>query len=128
MASFQKNFTILMTLQVSTYLAPLLTLPWLARVLGPNEYGRLSFGLAFTAYFISLTNFSFSLTATPKISINRESREQRSKVFWETIITQAALAVAGSLRPARADVVHTLSERVSRVADHRLWPGRSVRC
>ncbi|SAL70039.1 polysaccharide biosynthesis protein [Caballeronia peredens] len=95
MASFKKNFTILMTLQVSTYLAPLLTLPWLARVLGPSEYGRLSFGLAFTAYFISLTNYSFSLTATPKVSINRESRELRSQVFWETIITQAALAVAG---------------------------------
>lgn len=95
MASFKKNFTILMTLQVSTYLAPLLTLPWLARVLGPNEYGRLSFGLAFTAYFISLTNYSFSLTATPKVSINRESREMRSQVFWETILTQAALAVAG---------------------------------
>ncbi|WP_159939023.1 oligosaccharide flippase family protein, partial [Caballeronia arationis] len=54
MASFKRNFTILMTLQVSTYLAPLLTLPWLARVLGPNEYGRLSFALAFTTYFITL--------------------------------------------------------------------------
>jgi PST family polysaccharide transporter len=95
MASFKKNFTILMTLQVSTYLAPLLTLPWLARVLGPNEYGRLSFGLAFTAYFISLTNYSFSLTATPKVSINRDSRALRSQVFWETILTQASLAAAG---------------------------------
>ncbi|SAK76438.1 polysaccharide biosynthesis protein [Caballeronia pedi] len=84
-----------MTLQVSTYLAPLLTLPWLARVLGPGEYGRLAFGLAFTAYFISVTNYSFSLTATPKISINRENRELRSRVFWETILTQAALACAG---------------------------------
>lgn len=52
----KKNFTILMTLQVSTYLAPLLTLPWLARVLGPNEYCRLSFALAFTTYFVTLTN------------------------------------------------------------------------
>ncbi|WP_213229775.1 flippase [Caballeronia sp. NK8] len=95
MASFRKNFTILMTLQVSTYLAPLLTLPWLARVLGPGEYGRLSFGLAFTAYFISLTNYSFSLTATPKVSINRDNRELRSRVFWETILTQASLACAG---------------------------------
>ncbi|SAK84385.1 polysaccharide biosynthesis protein [Caballeronia calidae] len=95
MASFRKNLTILMTLQVSTYLAPLLTLPWLARVLGPTDYGRLSFAMAFTAYFISITNYSFSLTATPKIAINRESRELRSKVFWETILTQAALAAAG---------------------------------
>jgi O-antigen/teichoic acid export membrane protein len=95
MASFKKNFTILMTLQVSTYLAPLLTLPWLARVLGPSEYGRLSFALAFTAYFITLTNFSFSLTSTPKVSINREDRALRSRVFWETLSTQATLALGG---------------------------------
>ncbi len=85
MASFKKNFTILMTLQVSTYLAPLLTLPWLARVLGPNEYGRLSFALAFTTYFVTLTNFSFSLTATPKVLINRDNRAMRSQIFWEII-------------------------------------------
>jgi O-antigen/teichoic acid export membrane protein len=97
MASFRKNFTILMTLQVSTYVAPLLTLPWLARVLGPNEYGRLSFALAFTAYFITLTNFSFSLTATPKVSIARDDRPMRSRVFWETMAAQGVLAVAGFL-------------------------------
>ncbi|KND59842.1 Membrane protein involved in the export of O-antigen, teichoic acid lipoteichoic acid [Candidatus Burkholderia verschuerenii] len=97
MASFRKNFTILMTLQVSTYVAPLLTLPWLARVLGPNEYGRLSFALAFTAYFITLTNFSFSLTATPRVSINRDDRAMRSRVFWETMAAQSVLAVAGFL-------------------------------
>ncbi|WP_250466491.1 flippase [Caballeronia sp. GAFFF2] len=95
MASFRKNFTILMTLQVSTYLAPLLTLPWLARVLGPSEYGRLSFALAFSAYFITLTNYSFSLTATPRVSINRDDRAMRSQVFWETILTQSVLALAG---------------------------------
>jgi O-antigen/teichoic acid export membrane protein len=95
MASFKKNFTILMTLQVSTYLAPLLTLPWLARVLGPNEYGRLSFALAFTTYFVVLVNFSFSLTSTPKVSINRENRAMRSQIFWETMISQAVLAAGG---------------------------------
>ncbi|GAB5095384.1 oligosaccharide flippase family protein [Caballeronia sp. HLA56] len=84
-----------MTLQVSTYLAPLLTLPWLARVLGPSEYGRLSFALAFSAYFITLTNYSFSLTATPRVSINRDDRAMRSQVFWETILTQSVLALAG---------------------------------
>jgi O-antigen/teichoic acid export membrane protein len=97
MASFKKNFTILMVLQVSTYAAPLLTLPWLARVLGPSEYGRLSFALAFTSYFITLTNFSFSLTATPKISIQRDDRATRSKVFWETMAAQTLLVVGGFL-------------------------------
>ncbi|SAL39878.1 flippase [Caballeronia humi] len=113
MASFKRNFTILMTLQVSTYLAPLLTLPWLARVLGPNEYGRLSFALAFTAYFITLTNFSFSLTATPKISINRDDRATRSRVFWETMSAQALLVVSSFL------VLLALTFTVPQLAENR---------
>lgn len=95
MASFRKNFAILMTLQVSTYLIPLLTLPWLARVLTPSGYGHFSFALAFVNYFLILTNYSFSLTATPQIAVHRDDRVQRSRVFWETMSAQAALTVAG---------------------------------
>ncbi|SAL03911.1 flippase [Caballeronia ptereochthonis] len=95
MASFRKNFAILMTMQISTYLVPLLTLPWLARVLSPSGYGRLAFGLAFLSYFVISTNYSFSLTATPQISINRHDRAARSRIFWETIFAQTLIAVAG---------------------------------
>ncbi|SAK68325.1 polysaccharide biosynthesis protein [Caballeronia hypogeia] len=95
MASFRKNFAILMTMQVSTYLVPLLTLPWLARVLSPSGYGQLSFGLAFLSYFVVSTNFSFSLTATPRISVNRHDRATRSRIFWETFSAQILITVAG---------------------------------
>ncbi|BAN26023.1 oligosaccharide flippase family protein [Caballeronia insecticola] len=95
MASFRKNFAILMTMQISTYLVPLLTLPWLARVLSPSGYGQLSFGLAFLSYFVIATNYSFSLTATPQISVNRHDRAARSRIFWETIFAQTLITVAG---------------------------------
>lgn len=95
MASFRKNFAVLMMLQVSTYAAPLLTLPLLTRVLLPSGYGRLAFAMAFINYFIVLTNYGFSLTATPQISINRDDRAARSRIFWETILSQAVITVVG---------------------------------
>lgn len=61
MASFRKNFAVLMMLQVSTYAAPLLTLPLLTRVLTPGGYGRLAFAMAFVNYFIALTNYGFEI-------------------------------------------------------------------
>jgi PST family polysaccharide transporter len=95
MASFKKNFAILMLLQVSTYAAPLLTLPLLTRILSPGGYGRLAFAMAFANYFVVFTNYGFGLTATPKISINRANRAERSRIFWETVLSQATLTFAG---------------------------------
>ena len=82
MASVRKNFAVLMSLQISTYIVPLLTLPWLTRTLSPGGYGHLSFALAFTTYFVTFSNYGFYLTATPQIAIHRHDRMQRSKIFF----------------------------------------------
>jgi PST family polysaccharide transporter len=95
MSSFRKNFTILMALQVSTFLTPFLTLPWLTRILMPVGYGHLAFALAFTNYFIVLTNYSFGLTATSRMAIQRHDRGERSRIFWQTMTTQVAITVVG---------------------------------
>jgi PST family polysaccharide transporter len=113
MVSFRKNFAVLMMLQISTYAAPLLTLPLLTRVLTPGGYGRLSFAMAFVNYFIVLTNYSFGLTATPQISINRHNRHERSRIFWETFLAQAAITTASFI------VLLTLTFIVPRLAEDR---------
>jgi PST family polysaccharide transporter len=95
MASVKKNFLLLMSLQVSTYAVPLLTLPLLTRVLHPDGYGRLSFILAMTNYFIAFTNYGFDLTATPQIALARDDKLARSRIFWATFGAQALITVAG---------------------------------
>ena len=84
----------LFALQISTYVVPLVTLPLLTRVLGPLQYGRLSFVLAVTTYFISLANYSFDLTATPRVAL-ADSRVERSRIFWATVCAQWAITIAG---------------------------------
>jgi polysaccharide transporter, PST family len=93
--SVKKNFVMLMTLQISTYVVPLLTLPLLTRVLGPEGYGQLSFALAVITYFINFANYSFDLTATPRVALARNDRTERSRVFWSTVFAQLAITVAG---------------------------------
>src|ERR1700710_482207 len=95
MASVKKNFLLLMSLQVSTYAVPLLTLPLLTRVLHPDGYGRLSFILAMTNYFIAFTNYGFDLTATPQIALARDDKLARSCIFWAIFGAQGLIKVAG---------------------------------
>lgn len=113
MSAVKRNFAVLMLLQLSTYIVPLLTLPWLTRMLSPEGYGRLSFALAFTTYFVTFTNYGFYLTATPQISVHRHDRARRSQIFWTTLYAQWLIAATGFV------VVLLLSSAFDRLAHER---------
>lgn len=95
MSTVKKNFVLLLTLQISTYAAPLLIVPLLTHALGPEGYGQLAFSLAVVAYFINWTCYSFDLTATPRIALARDDRAERSRIFWATFVAQLAIAALG---------------------------------
>ena len=95
--AIRRNVLSLFMLQGGAYLIPLLTLPWLSRVLGVNEFGRLGFITAFVAYFILLVDWGFSLSATKQVAIFRHDKLARSKVFWDTLFARLILALIGFL-------------------------------
>ncbi|MDD2437324.1 MAG: oligosaccharide flippase family protein [Massilibacteroides sp.] len=67
------NFFFLILLQGMNYLLPLLSFPYLVRVLGVERWGLVSFGYAFIQYFVMLTDFGFNLSGTKYISENRDN-------------------------------------------------------
>ncbi len=89
------NILSLTVLQVTSYLLPLITLPYLVRVLGADKFGLVAFAQALMQYFIILTDYGFNLSATRDIASNRSDMAKVSQIFSTVMMVRLALMTAG---------------------------------
>jgi len=90
-----KNTAALFLVQISAYVAPLLVLPYLSRVLTTEHFGLIAFATSFNWYFITLVEYGFNLTATRRIAIHSENSQEVSRIFSSVMAAKAFLTVAG---------------------------------
>lgn len=91
------NFISLFILQGLNYLLPLITLPYLVRILGVENFGLLAFVSVTIAYFSIITDYGFTLTAAREISIHKDKREKVTEIFSAVITIQFFLMLLSSL-------------------------------
>ncbi|HEY9166035.1 MAG TPA: flippase [Candidatus Kryptonia bacterium] len=85
------NVFSLSVLQAANSILPLITVPYIVRVIGPNDYGIISFAQAFTTYFVLLIMYGFDFTASREIAQNRSDPGKISEIFWTVIWSRAFL-------------------------------------
>lgn len=83
MLKFVKNITSLGIVQLVNYIFPLLTVPYISRIIGPDGYGIINYVTSFVTYFTLLISYGFDLSATRKIVLNPLDIKKRSEVFSE---------------------------------------------
>ena len=75
------NATSVMAVQAGTYLLPLINIPYLLRVIGPEHYGLIAFSQAVMAYFVTLNDYGFNLSATRELAVRRDDSVLRSELY-----------------------------------------------
>lgn len=86
-----QNFSYLSALQVFNMLLPLITYPYLIRILGKETYGLIVFAQAIIGYLVIFVNFGFNISATKEVSIHRDNKEKLSEILSSVLILKGIL-------------------------------------
>jgi PST family polysaccharide transporter len=87
------NFFYLFLLQGLTFILPLITAPYLFRVLGAEKFGLVSFSLVIIAFLRIIVDYGFQLTATREVALHRDEIEILNDIFSQTMITKFILLI-----------------------------------
>ncbi len=87
----------LYSLQAANYLFPLITVPYLARVLAPAGWGLVAFAQAFGYLLQVLIEYGFHLSATRTVAQQRHSVEARAGILSGVLAAKALLVLALAL-------------------------------
>lgn len=88
-----KNFGYLTLLQVAGYIFPFITMPYLARVIGADGFGKIAFASAIIVWVQTITDWGFTYTATRDVAQNREDKRKVSVIFSNVLWSRLLLAV-----------------------------------
>lgn len=91
------NFSYLTLLQVAGYLFPLITIPYLSRVIGAAGIGRVAFGAAVITWFMSISTWGFNFTATREAARNRDNVNKLSEIFSNVFWARVTLSLISLL-------------------------------
>lgn len=80
-----ENFVSLSALQLVGMLLPLITMPYILRIIGFEKYGVIVFSASLIAYFTALTDFSFKITATRDVAIYRDSPKKLNVIYSKVL-------------------------------------------
>lgn len=87
------NFGYLSLLQIASYLFPLITLPYLAKVIGVDGFGKIAFAAAIMVWFQTISDWGFNYTATRDVAKNRDDKEKVSEIFSNVLWARCLLMI-----------------------------------
>lgn len=91
--SVGKNFAWNAAYQLLLILTPLLTTPYLSRVLGPEKVGVYSYTYSVASYFAMFGILGMAQHGVRAIAQTSDDRERRSRVFWSAWGSQLCVSV-----------------------------------
>lgn len=97
MNSIKKNFIINGIKIFFNLIFPIVTFPYISRVLGPTGIGKIAFATSITNYFLLFTNLGIPLYGIREIARVRENRLKLSKSFSEILFLNLITTIIGMI-------------------------------
>lgn len=89
--SVTKNYIYNLLYQMLVLILPLITTPYISRVLGAENIGIYSYTISISAFFILFGSLGVALYGQREIAYLQEDKKNRSKVFFEIIIFRCVI-------------------------------------
>lgn len=83
--------------QIFLLLVPLITTPYIARVLGPHGVGVNSFTNSIIQYFVLFGSIGINLYGNREIAYHRDDKQKMSQIFWEIELLRVVAIVVASV-------------------------------
>ncbi|ERK18532.1 MAG: flippase [Pantoea sp.] len=90
------NILSLLAYRGASFLFPLVTLPYLARILGVNQMGVLALAIACVMYCSTISDWGFNVYTTKDIAHHREDKTRVTQIFWSTFNAKLLLMLSTS--------------------------------
>jgi PST family polysaccharide transporter len=91
------NAALMMAVQAGSYVLPLINIPYLLRVIGPEHYGLIAFAQAVMAYFVTLNDYGFNLSATRELAVRRDDPVLRNELYSAVMLIKCSLCLVSFL-------------------------------
>ena len=86
--SLKKNYSYNLIYQIIVIIIPLITTPYLSRVLGAEKIGIYGYVLSIATYFMLFGTLGTALYGKREIAYVSKNRNEYSKVFWEIVLVR----------------------------------------
>lgn len=87
------NFLALLSMQGLNYILPLLTMPYLFRVLGTENFGLIAFALSTIMFLNVLVEYGFNLSATRDVSTHSNNKEKLIEIYSTVLSVKLILVM-----------------------------------
>ena len=105
--SIKKNYIYNLAYQILTIITPLITAPYLSRVLGADGVGTYSYIESVSSYFVLFATLGLTTFGQREISYVQEDRKKRSIIFWETNIIELTASLISIVIYVFFSLVHS---------------------
>lgn len=95
--SIKKNYLYNLAFQILAIILPIITAPYLARVLGVEGVGTSAYTLSIVAYFILIANLGIASFGQREIAMYQDDKKKYSKIFWNLMAFRMVAGVVTTI-------------------------------